>query len=46
VSTHEAHGDGLLGSDAHCGTCGEACENGWICREQVCSDPDYGSGGV
>ena len=35
---HEAHGDGYLGTDAHCSACGNACVAGQSCCAGSCVD--------
>jgi hypothetical protein len=39
---HNAHGDGRLGTDAHCGFCGDACLEGASCSDFACQGDSNG----
>ena len=38
IPAHEAHGDGYLGTTAHCSDCGDACSGGQDCCSGSCTN--------
>jgi hypothetical protein len=42
LPAHLAHGDGYLGTDAHCSACGEACAGNAACIHGACVTDDAG----
>lgn len=38
IPAHEAHGDGYLGTAAHCSACGDTCEAVDACTPALCTD--------